>query len=358
MQPSFIRRPLALGAILALCGLTTAAAQTTAPATTQAPTGEQTVNVRMLAAAGNGTITVRMNGHRTTVRLLGISDPGAGQGSRAGCLRAAAKDAVTQRLPIGKSATLLTGTTERDAQGNLLAWAYPGGGSGPHSVSWTLVQGGFAAVDASAGQLRYSTELATAEATARKARNGRWGLSCSLGTVSGVQRRLIDLGYLPTGYVNNSLDYRTMQAVMAFQGWSGLSRVGTVDATTKKRLETASRPVPWSTAGGRHVEVHISQQVMLLVDGARVVRAIHVSTGRNGRTPTGSFHIYSRDRWSWSHPFHVTLPYAQYFSGGFAFHQYPDVPGYPASHGCVRLPGDEAAVVWGFGAIGMPVTVR
>jgi lipoprotein-anchoring transpeptidase ErfK/SrfK len=58
---------------------------------------------------------------------------------------------------------------------------------------------------------------------------------------------------------------------------------------------------------------------------------------------------------SWSRPFHAWLPLAQYFVGGDALHEYPDVPAYPASHGCVRMPSDDAPAVWDFGRIGMRV---
>ena len=51
---------------------------------------------------------------------------------------------------------------------------------------------------------------------------------------------------------------------------------------------------------------------------------------------------------SWSVPFKVFLPLASYFRGGIAFHQYPDVPGYAASHGCVRVPAPEAPVIWDY----------
>jgi lipoprotein-anchoring transpeptidase ErfK/SrfK len=51
------------------------------------------------------------------------------------------------------------------------------------------------------------------------------------------------------------------------------------------------------------------------------------------------------------------MPYAMYFVGGFAMHEYPDVPGYPASHGCVRMPAPEAPVVWDFAGYGTPVIV-
>jgi lipoprotein-anchoring transpeptidase ErfK/SrfK len=38
-------------------------------------------------------------------------------------------------------------------------------------------------------------------------------------------------------------------------------------------------------------------------------------------------------------------------------HEYPDVPSYPASHGCVRLPDGEAERVYRFAEVGTPVQV-
>jgi lipoprotein-anchoring transpeptidase ErfK/SrfK len=60
---------------------------------------------------------------------------------------------------------------------------------------------------------------------------------------------------------------------------------------------------------------------------------------------------------SWSVPFQTWMPYAQYFLGGYAMHEYPSVPAYPASHGCVRLPAEEAPAAWRFGRVGMRVWV-
>jgi lipoprotein-anchoring transpeptidase ErfK/SrfK len=61
---------------------------------------------------------------------------------------------------------------------------------------------------------------------------------------------------------------------------------------------------------------------------------------------------------SWSNLFDVWLPYADYFTGGYAFHEYPDVPGVPASHGCIRIADGDAQVVWGFATLGTRVTIR
>jgi len=88
------------------------------------------------------------------------------------------------------------------------------------------------------------------------------------------------------------------------------------------------------------------------------VRAVHTSTGSLGRTPEGDFSVYVKSLYSWSVPFHVWMPYAAYFRGGIAMHQSPDVPSYPASHGCVRLPEGEADRVYRFVEVGTPVAVR
>ena len=175
--------------------------------------------------------------------------------------------------------------------------------------------------------------------------------------VSSLQRRLAALGYLPPGYRTGVYDDRTTQAVIAFQGWTGLSRDGVAGSSTLTSLNHGTRPQPWSTAT-RHIEIHIPQQVLLLVMGGRTVRAIHVSTGAPGHpTPRGTFTIYRKERMSWSVPFQVWMPYASYFTGGYAIHEYRDVPPYPASHGCVRVPAGESLAVWDFASLGTPVTI-
>ena len=67
--------------------------------------------------------------------------------------------------------------------------------------------------------------------------------------------------------------------------------------------------------------------------------------------------IQRRERMSWSSRFGVWMPYAQYFWRGYAMHAYPIVPAYPASHGCVRVPSQEAEAVWNFGRLRMRVWI-
>lgn len=176
--------------------------------------------------------------------------------------------------------------------------------------------------------------------------------------VVALQQRLISLGYMkplrPTGYFGS----QTEQAVMALQGWEGVTRDGIVGPVTSAQLRNARRPVPWSTSS-RHIEVHKGRQVALLVNNGYAVRTIHVSTGAPGyETPSGKFAIYRKELRSWSHPYQVWLPQASYFTGGYAFHQWASVPGRAASHGCVRVAPGFSDIVWRFAKIGTPVVVR
>ena len=171
------------------------------------------------------------------------------------------------------------------------------------------------------------------------------------------------LHYLPRSAVSGSWDYRTNQAVMAFQSWEGLARDGIVGKQTTGRLATAGVPQPLESGGsGRRVEIHRSRGVVLLIRNGSTVRAVHTSTGKGGNstslgTPPGHFKIYRKERRSWSYPYQVWLPYAAYWNGGWAMHGYPDVPVFPASHGCARLPMPEAPFVFRFVRIGTPVRV-
>lgn len=172
-----------------------------------------------------------------------------------------------------------------------------------------------------------------------------------------LQKRLAWALYLPWGSaIDGRFGAQTWHAVVAFQGWNGLSRDGVVGLATRAALAHAQRPRAWSGTTG--FEIHLAQQVLLLIRDRQVERAIHVSTGAPGRsTPTGLFHVFRRETMSWSVPFHTWMPLAQYFSGGYAMHEYPSVPAYPASHGCVRVPDSESHTVWNFGYIGIPVRV-
>ncbi len=161
--------------------------------------------------------------------------------------------------------------------------------------------------------------------------------------VRALQERLARLRYLPRGAVDGIDGYRTRQAVIAFQSWEGLQRDGVAGPQTMVALETAKRPEPRDGGPSRRMEVYRDRGVTLLVRKGRTKRAIHTSSGAPGyTTPAGTFEIFRKEINSWSVPYQVWLPFASYFNAGIAFHAYPDVPAYPASHGCVRVPEVEA----------------
>ncbi len=173
-----------------------------------------------------------------------------------------------------------------------------------------------------------------------------------------LQQRLVALGFLRPGGVDGIAGEETRFAVIAFQKWAGLRRDGGVGTATEQALAAAVRPKPRRRGSGRRIEVLLDRQLALLIDGATVVRTIHVSTGRPGtRTPVGSFSVFRKEKRSWSVPFRVWLPWASYFVGGIAFHEYPIVPTTPASHGCVRVPRYDARRVYEFATRGTPVRV-
>jgi lipoprotein-anchoring transpeptidase ErfK/SrfK len=174
----------------------------------------------------------------------------------------------------------------------------------------------------------------------------------------GVQERLVELRYLPRGAATGTWDYRTSQAVLAFQAWQRLDRDGIVGPQTLAALERAAPPTPRSSQAGRYVEVYRDKGVTLLVDDGAVVRAIHSSSGTRGyETPAGRYSVFRKELSSWSVPYQVWLPYASYFNGGIAFHSYADVPAGAASHGCIRLPAPDAPAAYDFMTIGTPVFV-
>jgi Sporulation and spore germination/L,D-transpeptidase catalytic domain/Putative peptidoglycan binding domain len=177
--------------------------------------------------------------------------------------------------------------------------------------------------------------------------------------VKTLQQRLIELGYLLPGDADGRFGPATQNAILSFQKWERLGRTGLLDKQTKARLEIAAHPAPISKGGaGKRAEVLIDRQVALLIDDNQVVRTIAVSTGKPSTpTPPGDYHVYAKIRRWWSTPFREWLPWALPFVGGIAFHELPDVPIYPASHGCVRQSFTVARWTYNFAQVGMPVKV-
>ena len=174
---------------------------------------------------------------------------------------------------------------------------------------------------------------ARAKTRSRKTRLPYLGPGSRNAYVRLLERRLRDLQYHLPG-VDRRYDARTADALRAFNKVRGRPRLGTVDRSTWRALAAASRPRPRTRRPGYHIEVDQTKQVLYVVSGGRVASTLHVSTGRNGATHDGSYRFYREIR-GYSGG---GLYYPSYFHGLRATHGWPEVPTYPASHGCVRVP--------------------
>lgn len=108
------------------------------------------------------------------------------------------------------------------------------------------------------------------------------------------------------------------------------------------------------------VVVSRDQQSLVVYDGDTVVATSKVSTGKAGHaTPTGIFSILEKRRRHESNIYsNAPMPFMQRLTwSGIALHGSNHVPDYPASHGCVRLPGKFAASLFKMTGYGMHVVI-
>ncbi len=93
----------------------------------------------------------------------------------------------------------------------------------------------------------------------------------------------------------------------------------------------------------QRVVIHLSKQRAELLRNGEVVDTTAVSTGRKGySTPAGTFVITNKHS-SWiSTIYKVPMPWFMRLSCGSIGLHAGNVPGYPASHGCIRLPYAKA----------------
>lgn len=180
-----------------------------------------------------------------------------------------------------------------------------------------------------------------------------------------AQQRLSALGYW-LGTPDGDYGYLTSQAVMALQKAAGLGRDGVLGPRTKAALERGVRPVA-RTRSGSAIEVDKARQLVLVVLDGHLRYVLNTSTGSGkpytsegqtyvATTPEGRFSVQRQiDGMRVSRLGELWRP--KYFTGGFALHGSPSVPGYPASHGCVRLSNPAIDVLWSSGVAPIGRTV-
>ena len=179
----------------------------------------------------------------------------------------------------------------------------------------------------------------------------RWDVTLKAGSegpeVSYLDKTLNAITY-PAGTKDKEFDYRTLQAVYAFEKVHGMTRDGVVTPAQMTQIALSERPRTPKREPRNFIEVDVSRQVLFEVRDRRVVHTLPVSTGNEeyyevdgetykAHTPRGNFKIERKIRGERVSRL-GTLYDPSYFIGGYAFHGSPSVPTYPASHGCVRIP--------------------
>lgn len=197
---------------------------------------------------------------------------------------------------------------------------------------------------------------------------------------------------------------KTILLLLCAAAIAGLSACSSVrsDVAERRRAEAytrvarVSQPAPEpqdvvlrdpdSVFGSPMVTIDLSKQKAFLYKGDTLVGISRVSTGKSGhRTPAGSYRVTQKD------PTHRSTIYGDYvdasgnvvranvdvrkdrrppgsrfrgapmthfmrFNGGIGMHA-GYLPGYPASHGCVRMPSQMASLFYDHVSQGTPVKV-
>jgi lipoprotein-anchoring transpeptidase ErfK/SrfK len=160
--------------------------------------------------------------------------------------------------------------------------------------------------------------------------------------VSYLQDRLAKLHYVTSR--SGVYDAATGRAIMAWRKVAGYSRayVATSDVFAGMLKGRGVFKVR-HPKDGRHVEARLNQQVLALINGSKVERIYHTSSGKPS-TPTvqGKFRVYLKTPGINA----KGMVDSNYFIRGYAIHGYADVPAYNASHGCLRVPVPNARSIY------------
>ena len=159
--------------------------------------------------------------------------------------------------------------------------------------------------------------------------------------------------------------------VLAFLGASLLAlapaQAQQVDLGTGSVVQAVQRMQPGEYVWAPHIApagpalliVNLKTQRAVLYRNGIPIGASTVSTGRPGyRTPTGVFTILQKRVEHYSSTYdNAPMPYMQRLTWrGVALHA-GNLPGYPASHGCIRLPLGFAKLLYGVTHMGMTVVI-
>jgi peptidoglycan hydrolase-like protein with peptidoglycan-binding domain len=169
-----------------------------------------------------------------------------------------------------------------------------------------------------------------------------------------LQDKLASLHYVTSR--SGVYDAATGRAIMAWRKVAGYSRTYIATADVFAGMLKGRGVFKVRHPGdGRHVEARLNQQVLALINGSKVERIYHTSSGKPS-TPTvqGKFAVYMKTPGTNA----KGMVDSNYFIRGYAIHGYADVPAYNASHGCLRVPVPNARSIYDWLRIGDVVWVE
>jgi L,D-transpeptidase catalytic domain len=175
----------------------------------------------------------------------------------------------------------------------------------------------------------------------------------SSGAVKVFNRLLKKRGYYAPG--GKRYGSGTGRAVLAFHKVNGQARTQNATAGDFAKLAAGKGDYKLKYPGaGKHVEVDISRQVMVLAKGGKPKYTFHISSGAPA-TPSdrGHFQFYRKDPGFNS----LGMYYSVYYNRGEATHGYHSVPTYPASHGCLRNPIPNSIFIYNWIDLGNHIWV-
>jgi peptidoglycan hydrolase-like protein with peptidoglycan-binding domain len=184
--------------------------------------------------------------------------------------------------------------------------------------------------------------------------------------VTDVQNRLVALGFWLPG-VNGVFDGDMQQAIWAFQKANGLPRSGVVDPPTQAAFRTASRPQARPETGSM-IQIDKARQILMVVQNGFVQYTFNTSTGSDhpytldgvgysAHTPEGIFSVIRQVDGPDHGPLGVLFRPKYFTWSGIAVHGYPDVPPFPASHGCTRVSNAAINFIWAANILPIGMTV-
>jgi hypothetical protein len=158
-----------------------------------------------------------------------------------------------------------------------------------------------------------------------------------------------------------ALALETDEAKMEASDAASQARIDMIEAFGDKVLKPGQylwRNLP-DAAGPERVVISLSDQLAYLYRGGSLIAVAAISTGIEGRnTPTGIFSVLDKRPFYRSKKYdNAPMPWMQRIDEyGIALHGGYN-PGYPASHGCIRLPVAFAKRLYSITDLGMPVYI-